>query len=128
MAEERRPYAAAAGWLAFLGPFFFVTYGFANAYTATRTDVPALVFDWERHIPFLAWTILPYWTIDVFYAASVFLCRTRAGLRTHAPRLLSVQIPSVACFPFSSFFFLKSPFRPGPRFLAALSALWQTEH
>lgn len=98
LAEERRPYAAAAGWLAFLGPFFFVTYGFANAYTATRTDVPALVFDWERHIPFLAWTILPYWTIDVFYAASVFLCRTRAELKTHALRLLSVQILSVACF------------------------------
>jgi hypothetical protein len=49
-----RPWARAFGWLAFLGPFFFITYGLATWATAQRSHVGALVFDWERIIPFVA--------------------------------------------------------------------------
>jgi protein-tyrosine phosphatase/membrane-associated phospholipid phosphatase len=85
-------------WLAFLGPFFFATYGFANWAASRRTEVGAIVFEWERHIPFVAWTIVPYWTIDLLYAISLFVCATRAELETHAKRLVCAQVISVTCF------------------------------
>jgi hypothetical protein len=93
-----RPWWRAAAWLAFLGPFFFLTYGFANWWTARLPHVGAVVFGWERHIPFWAWTILPYMSLDAFYAGSLFLCATRAELATHARRLLTASVLSVAGF------------------------------
>lgn len=97
-AREPRPWKRAALWLAFLGPFFFLSYGFANWWAGRIGHVATIVFDWERHIPFLAWTILPYMSIDVFYAMSLFLCRDRVELDAHAKRLLSATLISVTCF------------------------------
>jgi hypothetical protein len=57
-----------------------------------------MVFDWERHIPFVAWTIVPYWSIDLFYGVSLLLARTRTELTRHARRLLTAQALCVACF------------------------------
>ena len=93
-----RPWGRALGWLAFLGPFFFVTYGFATWVTAQRAQVPAVVFQWERAIPFLPWTIVPYWSIDVLYGLSLFTCTDRRELDTHAKRLLTAQIVAVCSF------------------------------
>jgi len=97
-ALEQRPWRRAYGWLAFLLPFFFLTYDGATALAARRTAVPSIVFAWERHIPFLAWTIVPYWSLDIFYALSVFVCATRAELQTHVRRLLTAQLTAGACF------------------------------
>ena len=96
--SEPRPWRRAAAWLAFLGPFFFASYGFANWLASHRVGVGAIVFEWERAIPFLAWTIVPYWSIDLLYAASLFVCTSRRELDVHAARLLAAQIISVACF------------------------------
>ena len=97
-AATGRPWGRAAAWLAFLGPFFFATYGLATWMTAQRADVGAVVFAWERAIPFLPWTIVPYWTIDLFYAVSLFVCVDRRELDTHAKRLLTAQVVAVASF------------------------------
>jgi hypothetical protein len=94
----RRPWRRALCWFAVLAPFFYATYLLANAITARRADVPSLVFGWERHIPFLEWTIVPYWSINVFYALSFFVCTTRAELDLHGRRLLTAQIVAVVCF------------------------------
>ena len=93
-----RPWGRALAWLLFLGPFFFISYGFANWLASQRADVGAIVFDWELAIPFLAWTILPYWSIDFFYALSLPLARNRIELDGHAKRLLAAQVVSVVCF------------------------------
>ncbi len=85
-------------WLAFLAPFFYLSYGFANHLAAQRSDVGAMVFDWERSVPFLAWTIVPYWSINLFYGLSLFLCRTRGELHAHGRRLLTAQLIAVSCF------------------------------
>jgi membrane-associated phospholipid phosphatase len=95
---EPRPWWRAIGWLAFLAPFFYLTYGAANAIAANRHGVPSIVFSWERHIPFLAWTIIPYWSINAFYGLSLFVCATKAELDAHARRLLTAQIVAVVCF------------------------------
>ena len=94
----RRPVTRAFAWLAFLGPFFFASYGFATWWTSRREQVGAIVFDWERYIPFVPWSIVPYWTIDVFYGISLFVCTTVRELDAHAKRLLTAQILAVACF------------------------------
>ncbi|MEQ8034898.1 phosphatase PAP2/dual specificity phosphatase family protein [Xanthomonas sp. WHRI 6106] len=98
MTHGARPTARAALWLALLGPFFFLSYGLANTLAGRATQVPSVVFGWEHGMPFWPWTIVPYWSIDLFYAASFFVCRTRRELDTHALRLLSAQLLCVACF------------------------------
>jgi protein-tyrosine phosphatase/membrane-associated phospholipid phosphatase len=95
---SRRPWRRAFVWLAFLAPFFFATYGFATWVTARRAEVGALVFEWERHIPFVPWTIVPYWSIDLLYGISLFVCATRRELDIHVRRLLTAQVIAVACF------------------------------
>ena len=95
---ERRPWRRAAGWLALLGPFFFLSYGFANWRTGQLPHVGSVVYGWERYIPFWDWTILPYMSLDAFYAGSLFLCATRAELDTHARRLLAASVLSVTGF------------------------------
>jgi hypothetical protein len=93
-----RPWARAVLWLLLLGPFFFASYKFANWLASRREHVPSLVFAWEGAIPLLPWTIIPYWSIDLFYAASVFVCASRAELDTLGRRLLTTQVLAVACF------------------------------
>jgi protein-tyrosine phosphatase len=95
---EPRPWRRALAWLAVLGPFFFASYGFANWLASRRAEVGAIAFGWESNIPFLPWTIVPYWSIDALYALSVFVCASRRELDAHAWRLLLAQVVAVACF------------------------------
>lgn len=85
-------------WLAFLGPFFFISYGLLNHLTSIRPDVGVVVQDWERAIPFVPWLMLPYMSIDAFYAASLFLFRKRSALDRHALRLLLATFISLVGF------------------------------
>jgi protein-tyrosine phosphatase/membrane-associated phospholipid phosphatase len=87
-------------WLLFLGPFFFLSYGFANWLAARREISTALFFAWERQIPFLAWTIAPYWSIDLLYGVSLLTCRNLRQVDRLALRLLSAQLIAVTCFVF----------------------------
>jgi len=85
-------------WLLLLAPLFFTTYGFATWVTAQRDDVGSLVFGWESHMPFMAWTIVPYWSIDLLYGLSLLLPNSRDELKRHALRLLTAQVIAVSCF------------------------------
>ncbi|MDF9618205.1 phosphatase PAP2/dual specificity phosphatase family protein [Pseudomonas entomophila] len=85
-------------WLLLLGPFFFLSYGLTNTYTAGRDDIGSLVFAWERHMPLWPWTIIPYWSIDLLYGLSFLLPLTRREMDRHALALLTAQFISVACF------------------------------
>lgn len=84
--------------LIILAPFFFLTYGFANQYAANLAQVPSIVFTWEKYIPLWAWTIVPYWSIDLFYGLSLLLCWTKFELKQHVLRLFSAQLISISCF------------------------------
>ncbi|MDR1276976.1 MAG: phosphatase PAP2/dual specificity phosphatase family protein [Candidatus Accumulibacter sp.] len=88
-------------WLLFLGPFFFLSYGFANHQSALRdaaTGVASFYYSWERGIPLWPWTILPYWSIDLLYGFAFLCCRDRAETKRLGLRLLSAQLICVACF------------------------------
>ncbi|MBN3848874.1 MULTISPECIES: phosphatase PAP2 family protein [Burkholderiaceae] len=102
VAQASRPrdasFALRLGWLAAMGAVFFSTYGFANWLAARRASVPTFAFGWEHAIPFVPWTIVPYWSIDLLYALSFFFWTRRDDLFDHVKRLLTVQLISVACF------------------------------
>ena len=84
--------------LIFLAPFFFLTYGFANHYASQLPNVPSIVYGWEKHIPLWSWSIVPYWSIDLFYGLSLLLCWNKFELKQHALRLFSAQLISISCF------------------------------
>lgn len=85
-------------WLLLLAPFFFASYNFSNWLAAQRTDVSVVVFDWEHGMPFIPWSILSYWSIDLFYGLSLLMPRSRDELDAHAKRLFTAQVISVLCF------------------------------
>ena len=95
---EPRPWGRAAASLLFLGPFFYATYGFSNWLASQREHVAVVAFEWETRIPFLAWTIIPYWSVNFFYAASVFVCASRRELSAHVLRLVTAQSVAVGVF------------------------------
>ena len=92
------PWPRALLWLVFLAPFFFLTYNFSNAISSRRAEVAVVRFPWEGHIPFVGWTILPYWSSDLLYALSLGICRTRQELDLHGKRLIAIQVLATACF------------------------------
>lgn len=85
-------------WLLLLAPLFFISYGQVNHFTATRADVRSLVFAWEHAIPFLPWTIIPYWSIDLLYGISLLICTSRRELDRHALRLVAASLIACAGF------------------------------
>jgi hypothetical protein len=95
------PWRRSVAWLALLAPLFYLTYGFSNWWAGQRWaagEVPSVVFDWERHIPFWEWTVFPYWSINAFYGLSLFLSRSKHRIDRHAARLLTAQFIAVTCF------------------------------
>lgn len=97
--EAPRPWRRAIAWMALvLGPGFFLIYGACNGLTSLRTEVGSFFFEWERHVPVLPWTIIPYWSLDVFYAFSVFLCRNRLELDRHTWRIVTAVLLSAVGF------------------------------
>ena len=85
-------------WLALLAPIFFLSYGWANQLAASRGVTASIVFGWEGIIPFLPWTIIPYWSIDLMYGLSFLALRSPREVNHHGLRLLSAQLISVAFF------------------------------
>lgn len=88
-------------WLLLLGPLFFLSYGQVNQFTATRDGIGSIVFRWEHQIPFISWTIVPYWSIDLLYGISLFICASTRELARHGYRLLAASI--IACLAFLLF-------------------------
>lgn len=85
-------------WLLLLGPLFFLSYGQVNQFTATRHDVGSMVFSWEQAIPFMPWTIVPYWSIDLLYGISLFICTSKRELTRHGCRLLAASLTACVAF------------------------------
>ena len=84
--------------LALIGALFYTSYGLSNHYAASLAYVPEVAFAWERSIPFWAWTIVPYWSLNLMYAAAFFLCRDACEQNRYVARLVSAQIVATTCF------------------------------
>src|SRR5215471_20395625 len=81
-----------------LSVLFLIVYGGCNWITARRANVGTLYFEWERKIPFVPFFILPYMSIDLFFVAAPFLCRTDRELSVLAKRIAAATIVAETCF------------------------------
>jgi membrane-associated phospholipid phosphatase len=91
------PRTAAASFAA-VALVFSACYWLSNRLTHVRADVGTAVFEWERSIPFVEWTIVPYLSIVPFFVASFFVAQQRHELRQHAARLLALLLIALACY------------------------------
>lgn len=81
-----------------LSALFLIVYGSANWFTAQRSNVPTLFFEWERLIPFVPLMIVPYMSIDLFFVAAPFLCRSDRELATFSKRIAAAILVGGVCF------------------------------
>ena len=81
-----------------LSILFLIVYGGCNWISARRANVGTFYFEWERAIPFVPFFILPYMSIDLFYVAAPFLCRTERELSILAKRIGTAIVVAGICF------------------------------
>lgn len=84
--------------LAAVAVLFYGSYGLTNYLTALRAPVSEIIYGWERAMPFVPWTIIPYWSLNLLYALGFFLARTRAELHRYIAQLLAAQAIAVCGF------------------------------
>jgi hypothetical protein len=81
-----------------LSALFLLVYGWSNWFTSQRSDVGMLFFEWERLIPFVPLMIAPYMSIDLFFVAAPFLCRSDRELATFSKRIAAAILVAGICF------------------------------
>jgi predicted protein tyrosine phosphatase len=81
-----------------LSALFLAVYGWTNWFTAQRAYVPTLFFEWERSIPFVPLMIVPYMSIDLFFVAAPFLCRSNRELAAFSKRIAAAILIAGFCF------------------------------
>ena len=84
--------------LAAVAAVFYLSYGLTNHYTASRAGVPEIAYAWEYAIPFLPWTIIPYWSLNFFYGLGFFLCATTREQNRYIAQLLAAQAIAIGGF------------------------------
>jgi len=81
-----------------LSVLFLIVYGGCNWITTHRANVGSIYFDWEKNIPFVPFFILPYMSIDLFFATAPFVCRTNRELSIFAKRIVAAIVIAGVCF------------------------------
>ncbi|MGB0712432.1 MAG: phosphatase PAP2/dual specificity phosphatase family protein [Gammaproteobacteria bacterium] len=88
----------ASAWMLAVGALFLLIYGGTNQYSAGLTNLPSLYLPWERHIPFLPWSVVPYWSLDLLFVVSFYGLRSRTELQRHSARILFALGTSAVLF------------------------------
>ena len=81
-----------------LSVLFLIVYGGCNWITARRANVGTFFFWWEIGIPFVPFFVLPYMSIDLFFVAAPFLCRTDRELSILTKRIAAAIVVAGICF------------------------------
>ena len=94
---DRPSYLVSGATALALSLLFVVVYGLTSWWTSLRPDVGTWVFDWERSLPFVPWLIVPYMSVDLFFAAAPFLCTERLELIAFRRRMtMAIAIAGTA--------------------------------
>lgn len=88
---KTKPFLSQLAALVVVTAIFYASYGATNALASARTNVPEIYFAWERALPFWAWSIVPYWSLNLLYALGFFLCRDARELARYVTQLLVAQ-------------------------------------
>lgn len=95
---KTKPFLSQLAALVVVAAIFYASYGATNALSAARANVPEIYFAWERAVPFWAWSIVPYWSLNLLYALGFFLCRDAEELARYVTQLLAVQMIATLFF------------------------------
>jgi protein-tyrosine phosphatase/1-acyl-sn-glycerol-3-phosphate acyltransferase/membrane-associated phospholipid phosphatase len=85
---------------ALLSILFVVVYAGSSWLAEHRAHVGQWYFAWERHIPFWPIMIVPYLSIDAFFVAAPFLCRSREEIGVYTRRVTLAILVAGSCFLF----------------------------
>lgn len=95
---KTKPFLSQLAALVVVAAIFYASYGATNALASARTNVPEIYFAWERALPFWAWSIVPYWSLNLLYALGFFLCRDGRELARYVTQLLAAQLIATLFF------------------------------
>lgn len=71
---------------------FTVIYNYTAWHISALPEVPSFVFDFEKYIPFIPWSIIPYMTSGLFFCLVFFFCTNKEQLKVLTQRMLFVTI------------------------------------
>ena len=95
---KTKPFLSQLAALVVVAAIFYASYGATNALASARANVPEICFAWERAVPFWAWSIVPYWSLNLLYALGFFLCRDAGELARYVTQLLAAQMIATLFF------------------------------
>lgn len=95
---KTKPFLSQLAALVVVATIFYASYGATNALASARANVPEIYFAWERALPFWAWSIMPYWSLNLLYALGFFLCRDAGELARYVTQLLAAQMIATLFF------------------------------
>ena len=95
---KTKPFLSQLAVLVVVAAIFYASYGATNALASARANVPEIYFSWERAVPFWAWSIVPYWSLNLLYALGFFLCRDGRELARYVTQLLAAQLIATLFF------------------------------
>ena len=84
--------------LALCSVTFMIVYNLAALYASKLDYVPSFVLDFEKNIPFISWTIIPYMTSGILFCSVFFFCQDKEQLKVLTKRMLFVTIIAGSCF------------------------------
>jgi len=71
---------------------FMAVYNLCTWYAGSLEDLPSFTFDFERSIPFIPLSIIPYMASGFFFCLVFFSCKNKNQLKTLTWRMLFVTI------------------------------------
>lgn len=92
----------AAARLVLVSMVFVALYAACNQLSHARGGIAGGVFVWERGIPFVPWTVVPYLSIFAFFVASFVIHRGSRALDRYCTALLlnlGIALACYACVP-----------------------------
>ena len=95
---KTKPFLSQLAALVVVEAIFYASYGATNALASARANVPEIYFAWERAVPFWAWSIVPYWSLNLLYALGFFLCKGARELARYVTQLLVAQMIATLFF------------------------------
>ena len=95
---KAKPFLSQLAALVVVAAIFYASYSATNALASARANVPEIYFAWERALPFWAWSIVPYWSLNLLYALGFFLCRDARELARYVTQLLAAQMIATLFF------------------------------
>lgn len=83
---------------AICGALFFAAYGACNLRTSELAAVPTAFVAADYRIPFIPWTIVPYWSLDILFVTAFLIQKDGRELWTHTMRVVAGILAACAGF------------------------------